>query len=830
MPTNREFFDAVFHGVEGGAFAWGCAFKSPPEDATNKEWFGRKLTAEVVERNGNYNGGKATNAFYAISSFKPNSTGRVFRRIDNFAATHVITLDDIGDGDSAKISWEKVVLTPSFVIETSPNNCQVGYILKTPCEDMDLVERCVDALIYQGLAAEKDPGMKGVTRYVRFPVGVNNKAKYGEAWQQVVREWNPDTQYNLDEIIEAYGLELAPPSRRGKGDMPEIDAADDPYVAALKDVGLALRDDLREGTKLDILCPFHDDHTDRVDQGTVYMVGGGFKCMHGHCVDRPSADFVEKLREDYNIDVAGELSEVRSAANDKAVIAMFDDETGGEIIEAGLCERLLKKIKRAKEPKLTTKIPKMVRMASLTTIERELVAKAYQARFLEVTGVRLAIGAVRSDLMPVTTIDNGTAPEWCQQWVYIESHAMYGQILSGRMMKAEGFNNLNGKNVPLTPQGTKQSATKFVADWGYVKHVHATAYLPMFEDRVCRLDGEDVLNTFKVTSVPDTAKVLTKAGKKVIKRIRQHVRFICGNDEDAEILMQWLAFQVQFPGQKILWSPVIQSIPGVGKSMFGELLGLVLGDRNVGVVSPQQAVSSFNGWATNVCVNVLEELRIQGHNRYEALNAVKPLITDKKIQINEKNVKPFTTLNTTNYICFTNFKDALPLDENDRRWWVIFTEITSLDDIEQYVGENKKPYFDKLFNGMRAHPDELRKWLLEYPISDDFLSIKQAPMTAHKEAMIATEEASVEGLSEVKEMICQGGAFYNEVCVSTSDLFGELMFEYPELTLNNTQKANIMKRLGFTKVTRLVKIDGAPKRLWTRRQLSNEEIREIFSK
>ena len=131
----------------------------------------------------------------------------------------------------------------------------------------------------------------------------------------------------------------------------------------------------------------------------------------------------------------------------------------------------------------------------------------------------------------------------------------------------------------------------------------------------------------------------------------------------------------------MLWSPIIQGIQGVGKSFFGTLLRLVLGNMNVGTVSPSQAISNFNGWATGVMVNILEELRISGKNRHEVSNAIKPLITDTYIQINEKSVKAYSALNTTNYIAFTNFKDALPMTEGDRRWWMIYCPIENLNDI-----------------------------------------------------------------------------------------------------------------------------------------------------
>ena len=124
----------------------------------------------------------------------------------------------------------------------------------------------------------------------------------------------------------------------------------------------------------------------------------------------------------------------------------------------------------------------------------------------------------------------------------------------------------------------------------------------------------------------------------------------------------------------------------MGKSFIGALLKAALGDCNVGTVSPSQVVSDYNGWASGSLVNVLEELRVKGHNRYEAVNALKPLITDRKIQFGDKFVRQHETYNTSNYICFTNDRDALPIDQTDRRWWIVFNKLSSLDDIKVITG------------------------------------------------------------------------------------------------------------------------------------------------
>ena len=355
-------------------------------------------------------------------------------------------------------------------------------------------------------------------------------------------------------------------------------------------------------------------------------------------------------------------------------------------------------------------------------------------------------------------------------------------------------------------------------------------YLPMYDDKVVQLPGRSVLNSFNPATVPLAAEHFSPEGLTAIELIKNHLIFICGNKKDAKILLQWLASQVQYPGRQILWSPVIQSIPGVGKSFLGTLMRHCLGVENVGVVKPDQVASQFNGWATNKCVNILEELRVQGHNRYEALNAVKPLITDDIIQINEKNVAPYQTVNTANYICFTNYKDALPLDGLDRRWWVIFAAIERLDQLPDYVGEDASVYFPKLFDAVRNNGAEVRKWMLEYEITEAFKALKTAPMTDHKELMIATEEAGLEGFQEVREMIAEGGEYFQDGCVSTSDTFAALLFEYLDLDLNTSKRNQIMKKLGYLQVTSPVKIDGKTRRIWVKRKMTNEEIRQKLGK
>ena len=498
--------------------------------------------------------------------------------------------------------------------------------------------------------------------------------------------------------------------------------------------------------------------------------------------------------------------------------------------ESGKINKYLDKIKGATEKDLEFELIPEIKKHNFSNINVEKIVKGVQNRYKEISGVKIPVGNIRQILSGVEVVngqfvEEGEAPDWCKEWVYINSHTAFAHLNSLKILKTEAFNIKNGKNVPPSVNGSKQSAAKYIADSGFIDTVDVMAYLPNTNEPVVEIDDSKVLNSFNPKSVPTAAITYSEGGLEAIKLVEKHIKFIFTTKQNSEIFTAWLAHQIQFPGKQILWSPVIQSVQGVGKSFFGELLRCCLGDRNVGTVSPGQVISDFNGWATNVSVNVLEELRVKGHNRYDAINSLKPLVTDRMIQINDKGVKQYMTYNTTNYICFTNYKDSLPIDQDDRRWWVIFTQIECLSDLRSFVGEDAITYFPKLFNAVRTYGGEIRKWLLDYKLSDEFLSIKQAPMTDSKLSMIATEEASFEGYSEVKELIEKGGKYYNKDVVSATDLFEQLEFLYPEVSVQTSKRHILMKKLGFSVISKQVKIDGKLRRIWAKKVLTNEEIR-----
>lgn len=411
---------------------------------------------------------------------------------------------------------------------------------------------------------------------------------------------------------------------------------------------------------------------------------------------------------------------------------------------------------------------------------------------------------------------------WWDKWVYVNSHKGFVDIETFLVHKKESFEAENSQYVEKT------TACTFVFKNALVRKADLMLYLPEKPHGLVFLDGTRVLNSFNKKSLTRAASEYSEEGLKSIEKIKNHIYFLCNNEENGEILLQWLAHNIQYPGRKLRWAPLIQSIQGIGKSFIGCLLKSMLGERNVGVIRSDQVSSPFNGWATGVCVNILEELKIKGHNRFEASNAIKDLITDDTIQINKKGVDQFCTRNCTNYICFTNHKDALPIEASDRRWWVIFNQARSVQEIESIVNQKYDVYFKDLYFNLEIHKAEIKKYFDEYQITDSFKSLIKAPGSRFKDSMIRAEEALIEGFQEIQDLLEEGGVGFNSKIVCINDLLKALRKKDEYFANFNIKSCcRILIQLDFEVYKKQLMYAGTRKRVWVRGDVTDEEIKQL---
>lgn len=297
--SNPVFLMCGFRGLREDEQFWVTGIPGDPLNAAHWQWAGYGAPPGIpsIIHPGNNN-------YVAVSSFKAGDDGVVRRRKANFSRMHMVMVDDVG----TKVEFSRLALAPSARVETSPGNFQDWYFLNPPEPDAERADRLIKGMIESGLTADaSDPGMRGVTRYGRLPVGVNGKAKYvsqlGHAFAQVVHTWQPQVRYSLDEIADAYRVDMSQLPRKARSQRAIhrrrslAMKASHETLRLIERVGIYSEpiDGMEGGHR--ILCPWVHEHTDDDPTGTAYFEPnehnnwrGGFKCHHGHCQGRNIAD------------------------------------------------------------------------------------------------------------------------------------------------------------------------------------------------------------------------------------------------------------------------------------------------------------------------------------------------------------------------------------------------------------------------------------------------------------------------------------------------------------------------------------------------------------
>ncbi len=244
------------------------------------------------------------------------------------------------------------------------------------------------------------------------------------------------------------------------------------------------------------------------------------------------------------------------------------------------------------------------------------------------------------------------------------------------------------------------------------------------------------------------------------------------NERDYRIVLAYSAFVVQYPGVKAQWAPVIQGAPGNGKSFIGAVISRAVGERYTATPNAQELTSRFNGWVEGILFAVIEEACAKPGTA----EALKPLITNARVEIQSKGIDQRTGDNRGNYMLFSNFKDGVIKLRDDRRYCVFFTPQQSAEDIER---DMPGQYFPELYRwlekkGGGAHTTH---FLRNYAIPDELnpaVQCHRAPYTSSTPEALVTSRGTFE--QEIAEAIEEGRPRFCNGWVSScaiSDLIDE---------------------------------------------------------
>lgn len=410
-------------------------------------------------------------------------------------------------------------------------------------------------------------------------------------------------------------------------------------------------------------------------------------------------------------------------------------------------------------------------------------------------------------------------PEWVHRHVFVKTGDKFYDIVAGTFATKTGFNAQFNRNMPERADGSREDAAQMCLDnWGMTT-VDGVMYAPG-DELIFEWHGRVYVNTFSEKRVQRVADAYTQVGIDGINRFLSHLRELCNRRDDLfRTLVDWIAHNVQFPGRKIKFVPIIKGCQGDGKSLIGRVLKAAMGGPNVKAIGPTLVANTggFTDWAHGQAVTLLEEIYLIGTDRYRVSNMVKEFITEDEITINGKGDKPHVVRNMNNYIAVTNHSDAIPLSDDDRRWWVIFTPFYDKELMRQHLGtDDLIKYFEPIYEACRSCKGEIRKFFLEYQISPEFVAHGYAPHTAEKSQM---RDSGVDEADLLAKGIIEDGCYGVTPTVLSSECLSRQMSTLRMVEGVTVPKAaalnHLLSRLGYSVVGR-IKWDGAPRRVWVK--------------
>lgn len=382
----------------------------------------------------------------------------------------------------------------------------------------------------------------------------------------------------------------------------------------------------------------------------------------------------------------------------------------------------------------------------------------------------------------------------------------------------EGVTYINGRDEFFTPQGQFLRRSAFDGTYGgptfmlgsagtgpsksasdaFLKNetvqmprANAVCFRPEVNPgKIMEVEGLKLLNCYVPIEVPRVEGDATP--------FINHVKKMLPDEHDQDILFHYMASLVQNIGVKFQWWPVLQGTKGNGKTLLITVLSYCIGDRYTHLVNPEAMVKTsnqFNDWITNTLFIGIEEARTKDGRR-DLLELLKPIVTNRKVAVEGKGLKQTKTDNRANGMALTNYQDAMPIDDDERRYAIFFTAQQSVEDMIR-DGMNEE-YFSDLYdwldnqNGLAITYDWLMRFTLR-PELDPARKAKRAPYTSSTKLAVtagrgAIEQAIIDAIEEGLPGFV-GGLINSKAVMALADKMRR--------SVTNNRLRSIMQSIGY---------------------------------
>lgn len=415
--------------------------------------------------------------------------------------------------------------------------------------------------------------------------------------------------------------------------------------------------------------------------------------------------------------------------------------------------------------------------------------------------------------------------------IYIRDlHKVY--IPDGSLLKPEQFKVHYGGHIfaldAVNDKVTKNAWEVFTESQAInFPKAHSTCFRPEFKPGEIIVESDrKLVNTYVPVTTPSEPGDITP--------FLNHVKILLPVERDREILLNYMAACVQYKGTKFQWSPILQGCEGNGKTLLITCLEAAIGQRYTHLPNASDLggnATKFNIWISNRLFIGIEDIYIS--ERVEVSEALKPLVTNKRIELQGKGADQVTGDNRANFLMCSNHKDGVRKHKNDRRYCVFFTNQQNVEDLHRdgMMGSYFPDLYDWLDN--KKGFAYVTHFLENYQIVDQYnpaTLCQRAPHTSSTEAAIEFGLGSIE--QEVQEACKQGLLGFRGDWISSLPLQALLSQKNLDRRLPLNKRPGMLESLGYIKHPGLVdgrsnsviSIDGGKPILYVRKNSLSQNL------
>jgi len=252
---------------------------------------------------------------------------------------------------------------------------------------------------------------------------------------------------------------------------------------------------------------------------------------------------------------------------------------------------------------------------------------------------------------------------------------------------------------------------------------------PMNDVNVGEQKDKRIFNLFAGYNTKIKSEYVKENQQKILKPFIDLGRELCGGvQKDLEYFIKFIAQMIQKPNEKIPVAFIFKGKQGTGKSMFINAIGNLLGQEHyISSSNPKDFFGDYaEGFYHKLLVNMNE---CEGKDTFDFEGKIKSFISEDRITINPKNVRPTEINNLARVIISTNKANPIPIDvkTGDRRYVVYQSTDFFLDKKygsifwQKLLTHFKRPEFIAcLYDYLNGLDISKVDWRSERPITDAY--------------------------------------------------------------------------------------------------------------